>query len=243
MKGAVSWVAAAILAAGLIAGGASVGRGLAGFRTADRFVTVKGLAEREVLADVALWPLRFSATHDDLAQAQARIRRSQEAILGFLGRQGVEMSQVELQNLEVTDLLANPWRSPGPIESRFIIRQTLMVRTNEPEKIERAGQAVGELVEAGVVLTSEGGPSLGPTYLFTRLNDLKPEMIREATANARRAAEQFAHDSGSRVGRIRQANQGAFVILARDQAPGVTEEGQRRKTVRVVSTIEFFLED
>ncbi len=242
MKNGLSLAGAAILALGLAVAGHGVGRGLARFRAADRYVSVKGLAEREVLADVALWPLRFSATNDDLALAQARIKRGQEATLAFLQRHGIDASQVELQNLEVTDILANPYRGSGPIESRFIILQTLMVRTSEPEKVEAASQAVGELVEAGVVLTSEGGPTLGPTYLFTKLNDLKPEMIKEATANARRAAEQFASDSGSRLGGIRTANQGTFVILARDQAPGVTEESQRHKLVRVVSTIEFMLE-
>lgn len=243
MKNGLSLWAAAILALGLVLAGHGVGRGLARFRAADRFVNVKGLAEREALADVALWPLRFSATNDDLAVAQGRIQRGKEAILAFLQRHGIDASQVELQNLEVTDILANPYRGSGPIESRFIIRQTLMVRSNAPETVEAAAQAVGELVEAGVVLTSEGGPTLGPTYIFTKLNDLKPEMIKEATANARRAAEQFASDWGSRLGAIRTANQGTFVILPRDQAPGVSEEGQRRKIVRVVSTIEFMLEN
>jgi hypothetical protein len=242
MKDSSRLVSAALLAIGLVLGGLFIGQGVAKFRTADRYVSVKGLAEREVLADVALWPLRFSATHDDLAQAQARIQRSKDSIMAFLRRHGIEPSQVELQNLEVTDILANPYRSSGPIDSRFIIRQTLMVRTSEPEKIETASQDVGELVEAGVVLTSEGGPSIGPTYIFTKLNDLKPEMIKEATANARKAAEQFALDSGSRLGGIRQASQGTFVILPRDQASGVMEENQRRKIVRVVSTIEYSLE-
>lgn len=246
MRQGTVMIAAAIVMAGLILGGAGVGRGLARFRTADRYVSVKGLAEREVSADVALWPLRFVATHDDLAQAQARIRRSQEAVFAFLQKQGIGADQVELQGLEVTDVLANAYRS-GPTESRFIIRQSLMVRSGDIERIARASQSVGELVEAGVILSSEGGPpygsSSGPTFLFTRLNDLKPEMIAEATANARRAAEQFAQDAGSRVGGIRQANQGTFVILPRDQAPGIMEESQRGKIVRVVATIEYFLED
>ncbi len=242
MKNGFPFVSAAIVALGLVLGGLLAGQGFIKFRMADRYVSVKGLAEREVMADIALWPLRFVATHDDLAQAQARIQRSKEAILAFLQRQGIPPAQVELQGLEVTDILANAYRS-GPTESRFIIRQTLMVRSDDPVRIEAASQQVGDLVEAGVILSSEGGPTSGPTYLFTKINDLKPEMIKEATANARKAAQQFALDAGSRLGGIRQANQGTFVILPRDQAPGVSEEGQRNKTVRVVSTIEYYLED
>jgi hypothetical protein len=99
-------------------------------------------------------------------------------------------------------------------------------------------------VKAGVVLSSEGGPGgSGPTYLFTRLNDLKPGMIAEATANAKVAAQQFAKDSGSRLGKIRSANQGVFVILPRDQVPGIMEERQLRKIVRVVATLEYDLAD
>lgn len=102
---------------------------------------------------------------------------------------------------------------------------------------------MGELVDAGVVLAAEGGRHAGPGYLFTRLKDLKPEMIAEATANARRSAEQFAADAGSRLGGIRRANQGVFVIQPRDRAPAITEQSQLHKTVRVVSPIEYALED
>jgi len=234
--------AALLLAAGIAAAGWFVGQGFFKGRAADRFVTVKGVAERDVKADLALWPLRFVSTHDDLAQAQARIRQSHEQCLEFLKRQGIEPGSVEVQRLEVTDLLANPYRS-GPIESRYIVSETLMVRTENPETVQKAGQAISQLVEAGVVLSSEGGMESGPTYLFTGLNALKPAMIAEATAQARRAAEQFAQDSGSRIGKIRQANQGVFEILPRDRAPGVSEAGQLTKTVRVVSTVDYYLTD
>jgi hypothetical protein len=231
------------VALGLALAGLFIGRGFVRSRTVDRFVTVKGLAEREVLADIALWPLRCVATSDNLGQAQSQIQRSQETILAFLERHGIPAAQVELQGLEVIDMLANPYRGDGSIASRFIIRQTLMVRSNEPERIEAASQEVGQLVDAGVVLYSEGGPASGPTYLFTKLNELKPQLIAEATANARKSAAQFAQDAGSRLGGIRQANQGTILIQARDQAPGVMEESQRHKMVRVVATVDYYLDD
>jgi hypothetical protein len=102
---------------------------------------------------------------------------------------------------------------------------------------------VDELVQAGVVLTSgqEYGPG-GPVFIFRGLNTLKPEMLAEATARAREAAQEFAASSGSEVGKIRRANQGVFQILPRDPAPGQQEQHQLHKTVRVVSTIEYLLE-
>ena len=117
------------------------------------------------------------------------------------------------------------------------------VRSNAVDTVIRASQRVSELVAAGIVLSSSGEfGGTGPTYLFTGLNDLKPSMIAEATANARAAAEQFARDSNSSLGGIKQANQGVFVILPRDQAPGVNEGSQPEKIVRVVSTVQYFLD-
>ncbi len=231
-----------LLAVGIAVAGWFVGDGFVKGRSADRFVTVKGVSERDVQADVALWPIRFVATDDDLGKAQAARKESHRHVLSFLEKQGIDPAAAEIRKLEVNDLLANPYRS-GPTQSRYILTETLMVRTEDTGTIDKASQAVGELVDLGVVLSSTGGPSTGPTFLFTRLNDLKPEMIAEATAEARRAAEQFAKDSGSGIGSIRRANQGVFVIRARDRAPGITEQGQLRKTVRVVSTIEYYLKD
>jgi hypothetical protein len=242
MKNGINIWTAAMVGFGIAIAGWFIGHGFFQGRVADRFVTVKGVSEREVKANVALWPLRFVSTDDDLSLAQAKIRESHEEILDFLKKHGIDPAMAEVQKLEVTDRLADPYRT-GPMQSRYIIAQTLMVRSNDPEAIAKASQAVGELVDAGVVLSSRGGPYSGPTFLFTGLSELKPDMIAEATAKARRAAEQFAKDSGSRIGRIRRANQGVFVIQPRDRAPGIIEGSQLHKTVRVVSTIEYYLKD
>jgi hypothetical protein len=117
-----------------------------------------------------------------------------------------------------------------------------MVRSGKPDVVLQASQRVSELVGAGVVLSSSGEYGIGgPTFVFTRLNELKPAMVKAATANARAAAEQFAADSRTDLGGIRHANQGVFVILPRDQAPGVNEGAQLQKIVRVVSTVQYFL--
>ena len=230
-----------LLAIGIALAGWFVGNGFMKGRTADRFVTVKGVSEREVIADVALWPLSFAATDDELSRAQAGIRSARETVVSFLKERGFTDGEIEIQRLSVSDAFTDRYRD-GAVRSRYVIEQTLMVRTSRCEKVREASQALDVLVEQGVVLSSNPYAG-GPTYLFTGLSDLKPAMIAEATAKARRAAEQFATDSGSEVGGIRRANQGVFVILARDRAPGISEAAQMHKTVRVVSTIEYFLED
>lgn len=232
-------VVAIILGISLILSASLLKEGLTGLKTSDRYVTVKGVAEREVQADLALWPIRFVATGNTLEQAQERARSSREAIYAFLELQAIDKNAVELQRLDVTDTRANPYQGEG--EQKFIINQTLMVRSTQIDRIRQAAQNVSELVDSGVLLTTDYGPG-GPTYLFSGLNNIKPAMIAEATASAREAAQQFARDANASVGGLRRANQGVFQILARDQAPGISEQQQPVKTVRVVSTVDYYLE-
>ena len=191
-------VGAVILGLGLAGAGFLIGRGFERGRSADRYVTVKGLAESLVTADLAVWPLRITATGGDLARVQEQIDR---------------------------DLAT--------------VAQTSIVRSEQGDRIARLNQQTGEIVKRGVVLADTGGP----TYLFTRLNEIKPELLAEATRNARLSAEQFAADSGSSIAEIRRASQGLFEILPRDPAPGLMEANQVDKKIRVVSTIEYRLVD
>ena len=231
-----------VVALGLMLGGWAAGNGVARSRLGDRFVTVKGISEREVNADLAIWPLRLVVADNDLARAQSRIQANVVEIFQFLARHQIDTAQVTLQDYGVVDALANEYRQPGMTGNRYIIRQVVVVRSDVPARVHAASQRVGELVNAGVVLSSgaeyAGG---GPTFIFRGLNELKPAMIAEATARAREGAEQFATDSRSRLAGIRRASQGVFEILPRDQAQGISEGSQVAKVVRVVSTVEYIL--
>ncbi|MGQ0704262.1 MAG: SIMPL domain-containing protein [Gemmatimonadales bacterium] len=231
-----------ILAAGMAVAGLLAGVGLGRIRAADRFVTVKGISEREARADLAIWPLRLSAASNDLPQAHAQLQTSIARIKQFLARSQVDTTQLAMQDFQVTDAYTNQFADASRVTSRYVIRQTVLVRSDKPDLVLAASQRVGELVGAGIVLSSgEEWGGGGPTFIFTGLNRLKPEMIAEATSRAREAAEQFARDSRSTLGGIRRANQGVFEILPRDQAQGISEASQIVKTVRVVSTVEYFL--
>jgi uncharacterized protein len=233
-----AWLAGAlILALGVLGAGFLVGRGFEQGRSADRYVTVKGLAETFVSADLAVWPLRTTATGNELGEVQGQIDAGLATITGFLREQGIAAEAIQPQRVEVTDLLAQPYRPEGVGENRFILAQTVIVRTEQVALVAQLNQQTGELIRRGVVLVDTGGP----IYLFTRLNEIKPELLAEATRNARAAAEQFAADSGSEIAEIRRAWQGVFEILARDPAPNLFEPNQLDKKVRVVSTIEYRL--
>jgi hypothetical protein len=242
VKDRFAWVASVfVLGLSIALNGWFIGHGFLEGRKGDRYVTVKGVSERSVKADLALWPIRFVATGNELSTVQADIEQAGENVVKFLAEQGIPGQEIELQNLKVTDLYAQAYRS-GPVENRFIITQTLMVRSHNVDRIAGASQRQAELVDAGVVLDGNSGPGgAGPFYLFTRLSEFKPDMIAEATRNARAAATQFAADSESLIGGIRRANQGLFQILPQNNPPGVIEQNQIRKTLRVVSTIEYLL--
>jgi hypothetical protein len=239
----LSWLPALLLALGIILGGWLAGRGIAQVRAADRYVTVKGVSERPIRADLAIWPLNISVADNDLARAQAQVASNVKQVRIFLARHGIDTTQTSLQDFQVTDANANQYRPAGGVVSRYVVKQTVMVRSDRPDTVLAASQRLNELVEAGVVFSSGGEyAATGPSFIFTKLNDFKPAMIAEATSRAREAAEQFARDSKSRIGGIRRANQGVFEILPRDQASGIREESQVEKTLRVVATVDYLLE-
>jgi len=237
-------VPALVLGLGVAAGGLLAGVGVARIRTDDRSVSVKGVSEREAKADLAIWPLRLIAADDDLTRASLALDRSVSTVRGFLRTQGLDSTgtDVTVQDFAVQDQRTQGGNyQPG---SRYIIHQTLVVRSSRVDLVQAASQHVPDLVRNGVVLSSgqEFGGG-GPTFVFTGLNAIKPPMIAEATARAREAAEQFAHDAKSTLAGIRHANQGTFEILPRDQAQGISEESQVMKRVRVVTTVEYQLRD
>lgn len=186
---------AIIIALGISIAGWFIGSGFVEARTGDRYVSVKGVSERDVTADMALWPIRFVSAGNDLESVQQKIQQDRNYIQTFLEEHGIAEKAIEIQNLEVTDRTAETYQS-GPYENRFILAQTLMVRSENVTTINEASQDIGSLVESGIILNNQYA-SGGPTYLFNGLTNLKPEMIAEATKNARSSAEQFARDSGS----------------------------------------------
>lgn len=223
-----------LIGLGLIGGGALVGQGVVNARVGDRSVTVRGLAEREVRADLAVLPIRFTASGDVLSEVQGRIDADLATVRRFLAAQGYPEDAITLGRLEVADTLAREYASQtgGP---RFILAQNVIVRTNDVDRVQASTRALNELVRQGVVLQDY----VGPTYVFTGLNEVRPEMIAEATAAARTGAEQFAEDSGTGLGPIRQATQGSFEILSRD---GLDDESSTPdKRIRVVATISYRL--
>lgn len=229
-------IAAAVLAIGIILGGYLLGDGMRRARMADRSVTMRGLAERDVTADLATWTIAYSEQGTELAPVQAAVDEKSKAVRAFLRRFGFSDQEISDTGIGVSQFYDN---DRG--QNRVTVKQTVQLRTKNVMKARAAFARQADLIRSGVPL-EEGS---GMVYSFTKLNQVKPQMIADATRNARAGAEQFARDSGTEVGGIRQATQGYFSIGARDG--DVSEEGgggasdSPFQKVRVVTTIEFYL--
>lgn len=228
-------VVGGLLALGLAAAGLFVAMGLKDVRTGDRSVTVRGLSERIVKADLAVLPLKFAAAGDDLQAVQADVDRSTGAVRAFLAAQGYKPAEIDLGRLEVTDQFAREYQQQN-VAARYRVAQTVIVRTTNVDRVQATTRQLDRLIRQGVVLQDYAGPS----YLFTKLNEVRPAMIAEATASARTGAQQFARDSGASLGGIRSASQGSFEILGRDEV-GYDSSSQVFKKVRVVTTVSYAL--
>jgi len=232
-------IAAAVL-------GLAIAMGLAG---AGYFISTTVYKGR-LASDLALWQIGYSLTGGDLADVYARSRANEDALVGFLTQKGFEKADIKSDNVEVTDLLANPYRPKDASEKdRYILKGTILVRSNEVERVDRTMHELNDLIRQGIVLTANTAD-----FEFTKLNDIKAPMLREATQNARDAAQQFANDAASKVGSIEAANQGFFSIVSRDAAQstenpsddairqGMVQESTIDKRVRVVVTLTYYLE-
>ena len=227
------WLASAtILAAGLVMGGFVLGDGLSRAKAADRAVTVRGLAERDVVADLATWTIAYSANAPDLATAQAEVDDDSKELRAFFAGLGFPAEALQPTGVNVSTFTENG-------ATKFTVRQRMTLRSTDIKRAQIAVRRQFDLVRSGVML-EEGS---GMVYTFTGLNQVKPAMVAAATKDARAAAEQFARDSGASVGGIKSATQGYFEVTGRDGESsgeyGVA--GTPFKKVRVVTTVDFYL--
>lgn len=234
------------LLVGLALGGHFIGTGVARFKSDTRTVTVKGLVEREVRADQAIWTLRFRRASKELQEAHARIASDRDTAVAFLKNQGFKEEEISRRSTRTIDKLAREYGQPQAFDPlRYVVTASLVVTTANVDLVTRAVGATEDLLKSGVVLDGqqEGGAA-NPRYVFTTFNALRPRLLADATKNARATAQQFASDSGAQVGKIRSAHQGAIQIFGSDgnnESAPYSPTSTPMKKIRVVSTFEFEL--
>lgn len=223
-------VGALLIAAGIFFLGIFIKAGIDNMAFRDRQVTVKGLAEREVQANRVTWPIQYSVAGDDLLALYDQMTRNNEKIVNFLTTNGIEKSEISINPPDTYNATTNQYSS-GNFRYNYSLTCNVTVTTSKVDKVRQLLDRQSELLKEGIPYSNSY-----INYEYTALNDIKPEMIAEATKNAREAAARFAEDSGSKVGKMKTASQGQFSIEDQSATPFI-------KKVRVVSTIVYYLED
>jgi len=221
---------------GLAALGYLLGDAAIRFKEFERSVTVKGLSEQEYPADVVIWPIQFTLASNELAALYATLEDNTARIRAFLQDAGIETAEITVSAPVITDKSAQSYGGAQQPEFRYSALQTVTVYSDNVERVRGVMSRLVDLGKQGIALTG-GGYQEQTEYLFTRLNEVKPAMIEEATTKAREVAMKFAQDSNSRLGKIKRASQGQFAISPRDR------NNPHIKNVRVVSTVEYYLSD
>ena len=219
------------IVAGLALLGFFVSKGLTSIANQEQYVTVKGLAEREVLANKVVWPLPYKCVSNDMQKLYDEIEMNRDIILSFLKEGGIIGDEIVISAPAVTDRLAQSY-VPDNIKFRYQAEAVITVISPQVEKvIELMGKQI-ELMKDGVIISDEY--SYRTQFEYTALNDIKPAMVEEATRNARAVAQKFADDSDCELGNIKQATQGQFSITSDETTPQI-------KNIRVVTTVKYAL--
>lgn len=206
------------------------------FKLLDRHVTVKGLAEREVQANIVIWPIQFAAASNDLQAIYESVEVNTQKIVEFLVSKGLERAEISYSTPQITDKSANQYGGGPRPEYRFSALQTVTVYSNNIGLVRKIMEQMSELGKSGIAFSGDNYAAQ-TEYLYTELNEIKPAMIEEATRKAREVAQKFASDSDSSLGKIKRASQGQFSVSARDK------NNPHIKKIRVVSTVEYYLSD
>ena len=221
---------------GLTALGYLLGRAAIDFKEYERSVSVKGLSERELPADIVSWPIIFTERSNDLGALYNSIEVSKKNIEAFLVSKGIAVAEISHSLPSVTDKSAQEFNSGQKAEFRYVAIQTVTVYSSNVSTVRKAMNELSELGKRGIAFKGEDFQNQ-TEYLFTDLNKIKPEMIQETTTKAREVALKFAEDSNSKLGKIKLASQGQFTIEPRDK------NNPHIKKIRVVSTVEYYLSD
>ena len=231
-----AFVLGAFIFLGLSVLGYLLGAAAIDFKEYERSVTVKGLSEREVAADIVIWPISFTEASNDLAGLYRALETGTGNIRDFLGERGIQSGEISVSPPSITDKSAQQYGGGQKPEFRYSAIQTVTVYSASVDLVRAAMNGLAELGKRGIAFTGSSYDSQ-TEYIFTGLNEIKPQMIQEATTKAREVAMKFAQDSNSRLGKIKRASQGQFSISPRDK------NNPHIKKIRVVSTVEYYLSD
>ena len=230
-----AFILGGLMSIGLVLSAQGIGNSLIKMKSMERTVTVKGLAEKEVKANIAIWPIRFTEVDNDLNALYASVQDKTDKVVGFLAAQGFTSDEISTSLPSIEDRQAQGYVDPN-VKYRYAAKVTISLYTKRVDLLLSSQKSMLDLTKEGIAISNQDYNSR-TEFLFTELNKVKPEMVQSATQNAREVATKFASDSDSRLGKIKQASQGQFSISNRDSnTPYI-------KRVRIISTLNYYLDD
>lgn len=241
-----------LIAVGLIGAGYFSGQAIAQLKASQKYLTVKGLSERNVKANLAAWEIDYREGDNDLSAANQRLQHDQQIVINYLHQKGFTDNEIELRAAKVNDLFSSTdsYSNSNNTKFRYIVTSGVRVRTTNVDLVQKVNQQTSELIQQGIPLsfsTSDYSSDLNPnpSYYYTQLDSIRPQMLSESTQSAYTIAQQFAKDSDTKIIGISQASQGVFQIASRDSASidngGQNEASSIYKKIRLVTTIQYIL--
>lgn len=228
-------IPALILSLGVAACGLFIAYSIVDSRKHNQYVQVKGLSEKIVKSNQAIWTIQFKTSDNDLNELYQNIAKGQQAVIEFLIKQGFARHEVHINPVSVVDNQSNSYTTNQNMK-RFSANSGISLTTDKVDAVILSVQKTDALVQNGIVVTSSN-----THYRYTKLNSIKPQMLDEATDNAKKAALSFANNAQSQLGKIKQARQGVFTIT--DAFGSFNSGNDVMKKVRIVTTVEYFLKN
>lgn len=206
------------------------------YKLSERVVTVKGLAQKQVTANLAIWSISFFRNSNSLLESRNKIEKDSQVVKSFLLENKFTEAEIFISAPKLKDRFSNDYGNTRNIRYRYNSTLSVTIKTSQIQKVINIKNHLGELQKKGVFIDYNNYENK-TLFSFTKLNEIKPEMIKQATISARKSAQQFAKDSQSSLGKIKYANQGVFSIN------NVDSTTPHIKKVRVVTTVTYYLEN
>ncbi|HAP28813.1 MAG TPA: hypothetical protein DCR26_01725 [Porphyromonadaceae bacterium] len=231
LKKLTSVAGAFLVGAGIFFSGLFIKSGIDNIAYRDRTVSVRGLAERTVESDYVTWPIQYRVAGNDLISLYDQVTANNAIIVKFLTSNGIAKEDISVNPPDTYNATANQYGSDN-FQYKYALDCNVTVATTNVKKVRELLNRQSELLREGIPYSNSY-----INYEYRALNDIKPQMIADATKAAREAAQKFALDSDSKIGKMKSATQGQFSI------DDLSSSTPYLKKVRVVSNVVYYLND
>lgn len=236
-------IAGLFIGLGLLGAGYFMANSFRDVKLANQNITIKGFAQKDVISDFAKWSGRISETGQTRQEAFTKLQSSKEAVYKFLKSKGIDEKNLEFSTVNIYPFMQTNEHGRITGEIAFFTGDVQVnFQSDDVEKVSQIAKDSEELINQGVGFTSEP-----PQYLYSKLDDVKVELLGDAAKDAKSRAEEITSKVDSDIGAVKFAQQGVFQITARNDtsisSSGMYDTTSIEKTVKAVVTLSFAIEN